>query len=33
MDLEGAIYEKSAFNTTRPDHKAEVRAAEGGKSL
>lgn len=32
LDLGGAIAEKLAFNAVRPDHKLEVRAAEGGKS-
>ena len=32
MDLGGAIAEKMAFNAVRPDHKAEVREANGGKS-
>jgi NTP pyrophosphatase (non-canonical NTP hydrolase) len=32
MDLGGAIAEKLAFNAVRPDHKAEVRAALGGKA-
>lgn len=32
LDLGGAIAEKLEFNSTRPDHKAEARAAEGGKS-
>lgn len=31
-DLGGAIAEKRAFNSVRPDHKAEVRAAAGGKA-
>lgn len=30
-DLAGAIEEKLEFNRTRPDHKPEARAAEGGK--
>ena len=30
-DLAGAIEEKLAYNRTRPDHKPENRAAEGGK--
>lgn len=33
LDLEGAIIEKMAYNSIRPDHKLEHRAAEGGKSL
>lgn len=33
LDIEGAIIEKMAFNQVRPDHKAENRAAEHGKSL
>jgi hypothetical protein len=32
LDLGGAISEKLAFNAVRPDHKAESRAAEGGKA-
>lgn len=32
LDLGGAISEKLAFNQTRPDHKPENRAKEGGKS-
>lgn len=32
MDIAGAIAEKMAFNAVRPDHKAEARAAEGGKT-
>ena len=32
-DLGGAIEEKLIYNTTRADHKREVRAAEGGKSV
>ena len=32
LDLGGAIAEKLAFNAQRPDHKAEVRAAAGGKA-
>lgn len=32
LDLGGAIAEKMAFNAVRPDHKAEVRAAAGGKA-
>lgn len=32
LDLGGAIAEKMAFNAVRPDHKAEARAAAGGKS-
>lgn len=31
LDIEGALKEKLAFNTTRNDHKREVRAATGGK--
>ena len=31
LDLAGAIVEKLAYNQTRPDHKPEARAAEGGK--
>jgi NTP pyrophosphatase (non-canonical NTP hydrolase) len=32
MDLGGAIAEKMDFNATRPDHKPEARAADGGKT-
>lgn len=32
LDLGGAIAEKLAFNSVRPDHKPEARAAAGGKS-
>lgn len=32
MDLAGAMVEKMAFNTVRPDHKLENRLAEGGKA-
>lgn len=32
LDLGGAIAEKLAFNAVRPDHKAEARAAAGGKA-
>lgn len=32
LDLGGAIHEKLAFNAVRPDHKAEARAAAGGKA-
>ena len=32
LDLGGAIAEKMAYNAQRPDHKAEVRAAAGGKA-
>lgn len=32
LDLGGAIAEKMAFNAVRPDHKAEARAAAGGKA-
>lgn len=31
-DLGGAMVEKLIYNTTREDHKAEVRAAKGGKA-
>ena len=31
-DLGGAIAEKMAYNAIRPDHKAEARAAAGGKA-
>jgi hypothetical protein len=30
-DLGGAVVEKDAFNSVRPDHKPEARAAAGGK--
>lgn len=33
LDLGGAITEKLAFNAVRPDHKAEARAAAGGKAF
>lgn len=33
LDLEGAIIEKMAYNSVRPDHKLENRALPGGKSL
>jgi NTP pyrophosphatase (non-canonical NTP hydrolase) len=32
LDLGGAIAEKMQFNSVRPDHKPEARAAEGGKA-
>lgn len=32
LDLGGAIAEKLAFNSVRPDHKPEARAAAGGKA-
>lgn len=32
LDLGGAIAEKMEFNAHRPDHKAENRAAAGGKA-
>lgn len=32
MDLGGALAEKMEFNAHRPDHKAEARAAVGGKA-
>tara|TARA_R110002020_G_scaffold62613_1_gene167337 strand:+ start:10299 stop:10670 length:372 start_codon:yes stop_codon:yes gene_type:complete len=32
-DLDGAVREKLEFNSVRPDHKAEARAAFGGKSF
>lgn len=32
LDLGAAIAEKMAFNAVRPDHKAEARAAAGGKA-
>lgn len=31
LDLGGALVEKLVFNTQRPDHKPENRAADGGK--
>jgi NTP pyrophosphatase (non-canonical NTP hydrolase) len=31
LDIGGAIAEKMSFNSTRPDHKKENRAAKGGK--
>lgn len=33
LDLGGAIAEKMAYNAVRPDHKAEARAAAGGKAF
>lgn len=32
LDLGGAIAEKLAFNTQRPDHKLDHRQGSGGKS-
>ena len=32
LDLGGAIAEKLAFNTQRPDHKPENRSKDGGKA-
>lgn len=32
LDLAGALAEKLAFNTNRPDHKPENRIKEGGKA-
>lgn len=32
LDLGGAIAEKLAFNSHRPDHKPEARSAAGGKA-
>jgi NTP pyrophosphatase (non-canonical NTP hydrolase) len=32
VDLPGAVVEKMAYNRDRPDHKAENRAAAGGKA-
>ena len=32
LDIGGAIVEKLAFNTQRPDHKPENRAGDGGKA-
>lgn len=31
LDLEGAVYEKMAFNSNRPDHKRENRKLANGK--
>lgn len=31
LDLAGALVEKMAFNSVRPDHKAEARQSTGGK--
>ena len=33
LDLGAAIAEKMAYNAQRPDHKAEARAAAGGKAF
>jgi len=33
LDVAGALIEKLEFNKTRPDHKPENRAKEGGKSF
>lgn len=33
FDIEGAIIEKMAYNSVRPDHKPEARAAQDGKSI
>lgn len=33
LDLEGAIFEKLAFNKVRPDHKVENRLKENGKKF
>lgn len=33
LDLTGAIIEKLAYNTQRPDHKPAARAADGGKKV
>lgn len=33
LDLGGAVVEKMAYNARRPDHKPEVRFAEGGKAF
>lgn len=33
LDLGGAIAEKMAYNSTRPDHREENRKATGGKSF
>lgn len=32
MDLGGAVSEKMAYNTIRPDHKKEARESTGGKT-
>ena len=32
-DLGGAVVEKDAFNSVRPDHKPEARAASNGKAF
>lgn len=32
LDIDGAVEEKRAFNRVRPDHKAEIRQAAGGKA-
>jgi NTP pyrophosphatase (non-canonical NTP hydrolase) len=32
LDLGGAVEEKMAFNTVRPDHKPENRVKDGGKA-
>lgn len=32
-DLEGAVREKLAYNSVRPDHKLEARLADGGKKF
>lgn len=32
LDVAGAVAEKMAFNTRRPDHKIEARKADGGKA-
>lgn len=33
LDLGGAVAEKMAFNSVRPDHKAEARLGAGGKAF
>lgn len=33
LDIGGALVEKFNYNQTRPDHKKETRAAEGGKKI
>jgi hypothetical protein len=33
LDLGGAVIDKLAYNTRRPDHKPEAREGEGGKSI
>jgi NTP pyrophosphatase (non-canonical NTP hydrolase) len=33
LDLGGAVVEKLKYNRSRPDHRREARAAEGGKKV